>query len=231
MSWAHQLIGGGRRRLVVSATAAGLALIGSTALVLGITAQHHAPTPAVSAALPTTRPASGSADAPSTTTAPTGPVLAASAPTVLDIPALGVHHDLITLGHKPDGTVEVPPLSDVAVPGWDRFSPTPGELGPAVILGHVDAATQGKGVFYSLGALRPGDTVSITRTDHSIAVFRVDGVNEYSKDTFPTLSVYGNTPDPQLRLITCGGPYDPETHNYLSNIVAFATLVDSHPAP
>ncbi|WNV85115.1 class F sortase [Umezawaea sp. Da 62-37] len=214
----------------MSATAAGLALVGSAALVFGITAQHHAPTPPASAALPTTRPASGSADAPSSTTASTGPVLGASVPTVLDIPALGVHHDLITLGHKTDGTVEVPPLSDVAVPGWDRFSPTPGELGPAVILGHVDAATQGRGVFYSLGALRPGDTVSITRTDHSVAVFRVDGVDEYSKDTFPTLTVYGNTPDPQLRLITCGGPYDPETHNYLSNIVAFATLVDSHPA-
>lgn len=157
-------------------------------------------------------------------------MLPAAVPTFLDVPAIGVHHSLLRLGQNPDGTLQVPPLSDVADAGWDRYSPAPGQLGPAVILGHIDAATQGKGVFYELGALRRGDTVSVTRADHTVAVFRIDGVQEYTKGAFPTLTVYGNTPDAQLRLITCGGPFDSQTHHYLDNIVAFASLVSSHPA-
>jgi sortase (surface protein transpeptidase) len=139
-----------------------------------------------------------------------------------------VHHSLLQLGLNTDGTLEVPPLSDVAYPGWYRGSPTPGQVGPAVILGHIDGTTGEKGVFYGLGALRPGDTVSVDRSDHTVAVFRVVGVNEYAKNAFPTLTVYGNTPDPQLRLITCGGAF--EHQHYLDDVVVFATLAGTHPA-
>lgn len=233
MSWSHWLIGGGRRRLVASVATAVLLVAGLGAVGAGFAAQHHAPQPPASAALPTMPrlPSSRVTVPPSSSpAAPIGPVLAASVPTFLDVPSIGVHHGLIQLGQDPDGTLQVPPLSDVAVPGWDRYSPAPGQLGPAVILGHIDAATQGRGVFYSLGALKPGDTVSITRADHTVAVFRVDGVNEYPKGNFPTLTVYGNTPDAQLRLITCGGPFDATAHSYIDNIVAFATLISSHPS-
>lgn len=231
MRWFHQPIGGGRRRLLLSVAAAALVLAGLGACAEGIAAQRHAPQPPASAALPTTHPRPTTTDsAPTATSGPTGTVLAMSVPTFLDVPAINVHHSLLQLGENPDGTLQVPPLSDVADAGWDRYSPTPGQLGPAVILGHIDAATQGKGVFYDLGALRPGDTVSVTRADHTVAVFRVDGVNQYTKGAFPTLTVYGNTPDAQLRLITCGGPFDTKTHHYLDNIVAFATLISSHPA-
>jgi hypothetical protein len=37
--------------------------------------------------------------------------------------------------------------------------------------------------------------------------------------------VYGPTPDPELRLITCGGAFDYATGHYLSNIVVYATEV------
>jgi hypothetical protein len=233
MSWSHRLVGGSRRRRVASAATAALLVAGLGAVGAGFAAQHHAPRPPASAALPTTRvslPGRMTVPMSSGPAAPVGPVLAASVPTFLDIPAIGVHHSLTQLGQNPDGTLEVPPLSDVAVPGWDRYSPAPGQLGPAVILGHIDAATQGKGVFYDLGALRPGETVSVVRADHTVAVFRVDGVNEYSKGNFPTLTVYGNTPNAQLRLITCGGPFDATAHSYIDNIVTFATLISSHPS-
>jgi sortase (surface protein transpeptidase) len=225
MSWFHQLTGGGRRRLVASAAATVLILVGLVALGAGCAAQQHAPQPQSSAALPaTTTSHASSASAPTTTST----VLPAAVPTFLDVPAIGVHHSLLQLGQNPDGTLQVPPLSDVADAGWDKYSPSPGQLGPAVILGHIDSATQGKGVFYDLGALHRGDTVSVTRADHTIAVFRIDGVNEYTKGAFPTLTVYGNTPNAQLRLITCGGPFDSTTHHYVDNIVAFATMVSSH---
>jgi hypothetical protein len=216
-----------RRRVAVSVAAAVLALAGVAAIVAGFAVQSHAPTPPASVALPAARVARLPA---SSTAGPAGLVLPASVPTDVDVPAIGIHHSLIELGENPDGTLQVPPLSDVSVPGWDRYSPTPGQLGPSVLLGHVDSVGQGRGVFYDLGALRPGDAVSVTRADHTVAVFRVDGVNVYDKGDFPTLLVYGNTPDPQLRLITCGGPFDSATHHYLDNIVVFATLVGVHPA-
>jgi sortase (surface protein transpeptidase) len=149
-------------------------------------------------------------------------------PVAISIPAIGVHHALLSLGQNPDGTLQVPPMSEVSAPGWDRNSPTPGQVGPAIILGHIDGTTGAEGVFYALGALRPGDTVSVTRSDATVAVFRIDGVNKYPKDAFPTLTVYGNTTNPQLRLITCGGPFDRATQHYLDNTVAYATLTGTH---
>ena len=138
--------------------------------------------------------------------------------------------DLLQLGLNPDHSVQVPPLSRHSEAGWYRYSPTPGQLGPSVILGHVDSAEYGPAVFFRLGALRPGHTLSITRADHTTAVFRIDRVVSYPKDHFPTLEVYGNTNTAALRLITCGGKFDPSTRNYESNIVAYASLISSHPA-
>lgn len=125
--------------------------------------------------------------------------------------------------------MEVPPLAKNAPAGWYKHSPTPGQLGPSVLLGHLDSAEHGPGVFFKLGALRPGDTVTVTRSDDTVAEFRVDRVVSYPKDKFPTLEVYGNTDNAQLRLITCGGQFDSRSGAYESNVVAFATLVSSRP--
>jgi sortase (surface protein transpeptidase) len=125
----------------------------------------------------------------------------------------------------------VPPLSADSWAGWYRYSPAPGQLGPAIVLGHVDSAKYGPGVFFRLGALRPHDTVAVTRADHRVAVFTVDRVAEFAKDRFPTLDVYGNTDRAALRLITCGGRFDLSAHSYEDNIVAFASLTSVRPAP
>lgn len=95
------------------------------------------------------------------------------------------------------------------------------------MLGHVDS-TGGPGVFFRLGALRPGDEIDVVRADGQTAVFRVDRVAEYPKSAFPARLVYVPTHYPSLRLVTCGGNFDAATGNYLDNIVAFATLVSSH---
>jgi sortase (surface protein transpeptidase) len=158
------------------------------------------------------------------------PPLPAAAPTHVDIPAIGVSSDLLQLGQNPDGTVQVPPLAEDSRAGWYRYSPTPGQLGPAVLLGHVDSAEYGPGVFFRLGGLHPGDTVRVARADHTAATFRVTAVASYLKDDFPTLQVYGNTADAELRLITCGGDFDRSARSYLNNIVVYAVLTGSTPA-
>lgn len=147
----------------------------------------------------------------------------AAAPVALDVPALGVHTSLLPLGLQPDGTVEVPPLDDVGTAGWYRHSPVPGEVGPAVLLGHVDSARDGPGVFAGLARLRPGDAVSVLLDDGTTAAFRVDRVESFAKDAFPTQQVYGDLDHPGLRLVTCGGTFDEERRSYRDNVVVFAS--------
>jgi len=147
--------------------------------------------------------------------------LAKSKPVRLQIPAIGVDSPLMDLGLKADGTMEVPP--DGFPAGWYTGAPTPGELGPAIIAGHVD--WKGPGVFYHLRNLKPGDNISVTREDGSVATFRVTRVDQFPKDKFPTDLVYGNIGVAGLRLITCGGSWNAQTHHYDDNIVAFADFV------
>lgn len=148
-----------------------------------------------------------------------------SVPVHICIPAIGVNADVLQLGLNADRTVQVPPLSKVSEPGWYKYSPTPGALGPAIILGHIDSAQFGPGVFFKLGQLRPGDRVKLTRADGMVAEFRIERVVEVPKSRFPTAAVYGNTPNAALRLITCGGQFDASAGNYLDNIIAFGALV------
>ena len=153
-----------------------------------------------------------------------GPVLEASTPVGVDIPAIGLSTStLVPLGIDAAGALEVP--VDYATAGWHVGGPTPGQLGPAVIAGHVDGPG-GPAIFYRLGELTAGAEVRVTRDDGTIATFVVDSVERFAKAEFPTSRVYGNTTDrAELRLITCGGAFDPVTGHYVDNIVVFAHLV------
>ena len=158
-------------------------------------------------------------------------LLPAATPISLSIPAIGVTSALLNLGQNADGSIQVPPVEDPdSKAGWYNGSPAPGTLGPSILLGHIDSAKYGPGVFYNIGKLNPGDTVEVTRDDHSVAVFQIDGVRSYEKDQFPTLQVYGNLDHAGLRLITCGGTFNLSSGHYESNVVAYATLVSSHAA-
>jgi sortase (surface protein transpeptidase) len=142
-------------------------------------------------------------------------------PVSLTIPAIGVSTRLVQLGLTTTGTLQVP--ASTAVAGWYTGSPRPGQTGAAVIAGHVDSQT-GPAVFFRLRLLQPGQLVYVRRADGSLAVFQVTSVQTYLKAQFPTAAVYAAQPDAQLRLITCGGTFDPATGHYLSNVVVSATL-------
>jgi sortase (surface protein transpeptidase) len=218
---------------VWAGAAGALAALGAMLLVTGVMAQETPPAPPRDLG---TIPAPGSmapvsspsvASTPPTRSTPTA--LPRSQPVSLAIPAIGVRTNVIDLGLNSDRTLQVPPLTQVGVKeaGWYDLGPTPGQLGPAVIAGHVDSY-QGPGVFFRLGALRPGNLIDVTRADGTTAIFRVDAVAEYTKTAFPTQQVYGPVNYPGLRVITCGGAFDNQTHHYLSNIVIYATLTTTH---
>ena len=142
-------------------------------------------------------------------------------PARVRIPSIGVDARLVRLGLDNDGALEVPPRWEDA--GWFTGAARPGERGAAVIAGHVDS-TSGPAVFYRLGALRPGATVTIARRGASPVRFRVRRVERWPKRLFPTRRVYGPTRRPTLRLVTCGGAFDRASGHYVDNTIVFATV-------
>ncbi|MEV6623237.1 class F sortase [Amycolatopsis sp. NPDC051106] len=149
-----------------------------------------------------------------------------SDPVSIDIPKIGAHSSLVPLGVNADDTIQVPPVTTPLQAGWYTYAPTPGEVGPAVVLGHVDGNHQ-KGIFYRLKELAAGDRVSIARADGTTALFEVTKVHQVPKQEFEKEGVYDDTAGPELRLITCGGVFDRSAHNYVDNIVVYARLVRS----
>lgn len=149
-----------------------------------------------------------------------------SRPSNLAVDGIAVDSVLQPLGLNDDGSLEVPALGphyDDA--GWFTGSPRPGEVGPAVLLGHVNGSGGKPSVFYRLAELGPGDLVTVGREDGSQARFEVYRVEQYPKDSFPTAAVYGDTTGAELRLITCAGEWDHGTGHYRDNTVVYATLI------
>ena len=224
---------------ILLALAVLLLLGGGTAVAVGVAGQDaDPPAPSVAATSEPNAPAasdapvpqatgSSSEPAPSTTqAAPAEVAPPAALPASVSIPAIGVQSELITLGLNPDGSIAVPqPGPDYDKAAWFDGSPRPGDVGPAVIEGHVDSAENGPSVFYELGALAVGDRADVTRADGTVVTFEVYEVRVVPKDDFPTLEVYGNTDGPELRLITCGGPFDSAAGSYEDNVVVFARMV------
>jgi hypothetical protein len=167
------------------------------------------------------------------TSGPTRPrpqTMVAAVPLPVSIPSIDIDSALMDLGLNSDGTLEVPPGAFPA--GWFLGAPTPGELGPAIIVGHVDWAGE-PGVFFDLHLLTRGDVVTLARADGSSARLQVTRVARFAKDEFPTTAVYGDIDHAGLRLITCGGEFDLLAGSYRDNIVVFAELVgrDDPPIP
>ncbi len=147
--------------------------------------------------------------------------LPASEPVHLQIPDADIDTSLITVGRNSDGTMEVPESFEVA--GWYKYGPTPGEIGPSIIVGHVDSIA-GPAVFWQLSQLKPGQLIEIKRTDGTLVTFAVTDSKQFEQDNFPTDEVYGNIDYAGLRLITCGGWFDRDVGRYSHNTVVYARL-------
>lgn len=208
-----------------------MVLVGAGTIAFAAHAQYHAPQPSPSAAghiRPSAYYAQDNATSQASVSHNVGPVLKRSVPISISIPAISVTSKLQDLGLNADGTIQVPkpgPLYNEAA--WYKYSPTPGQVGPSVIEGHIDSAADGPSVFFKLGALKPGEAIDVTLSDGTMAVFTITAVRQYSKTAFPTSTVYGNTNFAALRLITCSGTFDHATGHYLSNTVVYAQLTSS----
>lgn len=215
---------GPTRRLLASSALAILLAGGAGLLTAGFTMQP--PTPPQPATIDI--PAAPSA-APTTPPKPTdSPVagLARSEPVKVEIPSINVKADIIALGVTAKNELEVPDIiKQPMLAGWYKLGPSPGEIGNALIVGHVDSEKIGPAVFFNLGKLKPGDLIKVSRKDGTTAQFKVDGAKTYPKSEFPADVVYGWHPGPpKLYMVTCGGELDKKNKTYLSNVVVSTTL-------
>ncbi|KUL38630.1 peptidase C60 [Streptomyces sp. NRRL F-4489] len=213
MSRAPQGRRAGRRTLAACLLALAL---GTTLLVTGLTREGRPANAAPPVHLTTTTAATPPG------TAPVRP-LPAARPVRVRIPAAGVDTGpVLDLGLAADGTVEVPPVRDADRIGWYDKGVTPGETGPAVLIGHYDTV-QGPAVMKNVARVRPGDRVYVDRADGTTAAFAIRAIQQVDKSHFPTRQVYGDTPRPELRLITCGG--DLRAGHRPDNVILYADLL------
>ncbi|HXK40285.1 MAG TPA: class F sortase [Candidatus Paceibacterota bacterium] len=155
-----------------------------------------------------------------------GEPMPAAVPLRLRIPDLYIDTHFVPLGLEENGEIEIPEGYEEV--GWYTYGPTPGEKGPAVVLGHVDSY-KGPGVFLFLGQLTPDDLVYVDREDGTTATFRVTALERYDRDAFPSEKVYGDIDHAGLRLVTCSGEFDQQSQLYDRVLVVYAVLVEDAP--
>ncbi len=149
--------------------------------------------------------------------------LSPSIPTRISIPSLGVRAKVIEVGRAADGSIATPATDPAEATGWYRLGPTPGELGTAIIVGHVDTDSQ-PAVFHRLPELRKGNLIEVNREDHGLATFMVESVETFPKTSFPADRVFDSTGRARLVLVTCGGTWIGGDIGYSDNVIVFATL-------
>ncbi|MGH9114862.1 MAG: sortase domain-containing protein, partial [Acidimicrobiales bacterium] len=154
-----------------------------------------------------------------------------SRPASVSIPAVSISSPLgPERGLNRDATIDDAPLtgSTWSLPWWFDGGPSPGQDGSAVLLGHVDSAEGAGhiGVFFRLGAVKPGDTITVKLADGRVTRWFVSSTILYSDHDFPDNLVYSRSGGPILRLVTCGGTFDQQTHHYESSVVVTALPIE-----
>lgn len=151
-------------------------------------------------------------------------------PQRIDIPGLGVQAPVVGRGLDTRGAIDPPPYDQAGVVGWYDAGVTPGARGTALLVGHVDTETR-PAVFYKLSTLKAGAKVRVIRADGRVAEFTVDDVQVVRRDRFDAQRAYGvrQSGRAELRLITCGGPFDRASRSYTANVIVSAYLTKAGP--
>ena len=210
------------RQRVLGAVAATV-LAGALTAAVAMSPAHRDPVPEAVAAPTPTATATANAFAAGELQDPSAKATVADVgkPVAVRIPSLGISSSLESLSVGPSGELEPPVDYDRA--GWYADGPAPGQIGPAIIAGHVDSTT-GPAVFFRLAELKVGDEVIVDTDTARSLTFTVTGRTQSAKANFPTDEVYSNVPRPELRLITCAGVFDRSVGHYTDNLVVFAAL-------
>ncbi|WP_203899940.1 class F sortase [Virgisporangium aliadipatigenens] len=208
--------GGRLRRLIIAVVVLLVVGLAGTAWAL-----RKDPASSPPAAAPSSAPPSTAGPLTATVVSPAATAQDLPAPERVRIGAIGVDAELEQIDVGAGGTLTPP--TDFHRAGWFAKGAAPGDLGPAVIAGHVDTR-EGPAVFFRLRDLKPGDTIEVVRGPKTLS-FQITATESFAKTAFPTNKVYGPTPVPELRLVTCGGDFDDGTGHYADNLIIYAVMV------
>ncbi len=144
-------------------------------------------------------------------------------PVRLTIPSLAVDAKIELMGVTSTGEMDVP--TNVLDAGWYKFGPHPGDVGSAVIGGHLDGIHAEPGVFINLDRLRIGDKFSILDDTGKTSNFIVSKTKTYAQNSQPD-EVFHSNVGAHVNLITCTGAWDKANHRFASRLVVFGDKVD-----
>jgi hypothetical protein len=148
-------------------------------------------------------------------------------PNRIVIPKIKAEAPIVKVSTMPNGELEIP--LNPKITGWWSPGAKPGATkGTAIIAGHINYAGV-TGALSQIGTLNPGDLVYVYGTQNANHqakdTFKITGVRTYKKTSLPYKQIFDQNSIGRLAIVTCGGPFDAATGNYLDNIVAFAVPV------
>ncbi|MCE7009267.1 class F sortase [Kibdelosporangium philippinense] len=144
-------------------------------------------------------------------------------PANVRIPKISAESTLVEAGLDNNKSIVVPPVDQPMQAAWYKYSQVPGDAGPSILLGHVDGNKK-PGIFYKLHELKVGDEIFVKRKDGKELRFVTTRTEQVPKEQLPEQAIYGETPESELRLITCGGVFDKAAHSYKDNVIVYAKL-------
>ncbi len=143
-------------------------------------------------------------------------------PVRVRVPARAIDAPVVPVGVEPaTGGMEIP--EDVDDVGLYTPNPAPGAPeGSSVLSGHVDSRVQGRGAFFPLEQVQPGDVVTVDLADGTALDYEVIARTRYPKAELPLAEVFSTAGPHHLTLITCGGAFDSIDRQYQDNVVVVA---------
>ena len=144
---------------------------------------------------------------------------------LLVVTSVGINAHMENVGIDSAGNMDVPP--HLAYVGWYEYGTQIGDVGSAVIAGHVDNGLGFPAVFFKLKQLKVGDDVFVTANRTDQLHFVVTDVSNYPLVTAPSDSIFNDkSGDRIIRLITCDKVMRSDgTYGYDNRIVVTAKLV------
>jgi hypothetical protein len=152
-------------------------------------------------------------------------------PRHLEIPDLGVSASVAALPADARGTLAPPSAGQAATTvGWYGTGTSPGAAGTALLVGRADSDGR-PAALHALGSLRPGETVRVVRDDGRAADFTVDAVTSVPRERLDAGRLAGGASAgrAELRLLACGGTFDPVRGGCATNVLVSAYLTGTGP--
>ncbi|WP_100374243.1 class F sortase [Bacillus sp. FJAT-45037] len=149
-------------------------------------------------------------------------------PSRIQIPSIEVDARTEEVGVLDNGEMGVPEEIDQV--GWFEPGTKPGNVGNAVMAGHVDSRT-GPAIFFRLDELEEGDEVIVSSDSDETYTFVVTGKESYPYDSAPIAEIFGRSDTRNLNLITCTGTFNRSVGTHEERLVVFTELKEDETIP